>query len=149
MSKDNLLKYKNPIWQDKDNRHIVCEMLQPDGNYSVAHIVAGPESEGQTNSDYEALVSAYGIEDLDVRTEEHKQKQIEARQRETENIEVRKNRQKQEVLFNMKLEAFEIDFVKNSTNKDLKKLIRRSKSPLEVQAFTTILIQQELEKDEK
>lgn len=149
MSKENLLKYKNPIWQDKDNRHIVCEMLQPDGNYSLAHIVAGPESSGETNVDYDSVISAYGIEDIDARTQEHILRKREEHEREKENIEVRKNRQKQEVLFNMKLEAFEIDFVKNSTNKDLKKLIRRSKTPLEVQAYTTILIQQELEKNEK
>ena len=55
------------------------------------------------------------------------------------------NRMKQETLFEMKLEAFECELIKNSDNKELKKMIRKAKTPVEVQAFSTILIQEELQ----
>ena len=45
----------------------------------------------------------------------------------------------------MKLEAFESDLIKNSKDKELKKMIRKAKTLIEVQAFSTILIQKELE----
>ena len=53
-------------------------------------------------------------------------------------------RNRQEVLFNMKLEAFEVEEIKNSTNRDLKKRLRKAKSVIEVQAFATLLIQDAL-----
>ena len=45
----------------------------------------------------------------------------------------------------MKLEAFEIEAIKNSTDRASKAMIRKSKSVLEVQAYTTILLMKELE----
>lgn len=144
---EELIKYKNPIWQNKDNRHIVCEMLQPNGVYSVVHIIAGPESEGGVNVDYDAVIEHYGLEELDKRTSENEKHKEETAEREKEQFEAQAMRQKQEILFNMKLEAFEIELVKDSENKELKKLIRKAKTPLEVQAYTTILIQEELLKN--
>lgn len=141
-------KYRNPIWQDKDNRHIVCEILQGNGEYAVCHVVAGPESEGGENADYNALVEIYGLEGLDEKTQKHKEWQGRQAERKKEHEEQKFQRHKQEVLFNMKLEAFEIELVKNSQNKELKKLIRKAKTPLEVQAYTTILIQKELGNNE-
>ena len=63
----------------------------------------------------------------------------------TKQREVHINRVKQETLFEMKLEAFESDLIKNSKDKELKKMIRKAKTLIEVQAFSTILIHKELE----
>ena len=46
----------------------------------------------------------------------------------------------EEDLFKMKLQAFEIDAVKNSTNRDLKKSLRQSKSFMEAVAYTAAII---------
>lgn len=142
---ESLPKYKNPIWQNKDNRHIVCQILQGNGEYTLCHVIAGPESEGGVNKDYDAIITEYGYEELDKRTLQHAEEKVKRIENEKEQAESQSLRHKQEILFNMKLEAFEIDIVKNSENKDLKKLIRKAKSPIEVQAYTTILIQKELE----
>lgn len=144
---EELVKYKNPIWQNKENRHIVCEMLQVNGEYAVCHVIAGPESEGGSNVDYDNIVAEYGIDVLDERTAAFRARKDEEHARAKEEEAAKQLRLKQEVLFNMKLEAFEIDIVKGSEQKDLKKLIRKAKTPIEVQAYTTILIQRELEKD--
>ena len=48
------------------------------------------------------------------------------------------------MLFGAKLQAFEIELIKNSKNNTLKRLIRKAKSPLEVQALSSILISREL-----
>lgn len=53
-------------------------------------------------------------------------------------------RHNQEKLFSLKLESFEIEEVKNSTNRQLKSKIRKAKTLTEVQAFTTIIIMEEL-----
>jgi hypothetical protein len=56
---------------------------------------------------------------------------------------VDKTRMQQEQLFAAKLDAFEIDVVKNSTNRDLKSKIRKSKTFMEVTAYTVMLLMQE------
>ena len=142
---EDLPKYKNPIWQNKDNRHIVCQILQNNGEYTLCHVVAGPESEGGVNVDYDAIIAEYGYEKLDELTANNEEAKEKHHLLEKEKSEQHLQRHKQEILFNMKLEAFEIDLIKNSQNKELKKLIRKSKTPLEIQAYTTILIQKELE----
>ena len=40
----------------------------------------------------------------------------------------------------IEVEAFEISTIKNSTNMELKRKIRKAKSPMEVAAYTTILL---------
>ena len=52
---------------------------------------------------------------------------------------------KQEMLFNSKLEAFEITAVKESKNTNLKRLIRKAKTPMEVNAYTTILLMESMD----
>ena len=48
------------------------------------------------------------------------------------------------MLFGSKLEAYEIPLIKNSGNNEMKKLIRKAKSPLEVQTLASILLKEEL-----
>ena len=52
------------------------------------------------------------------------------------------------MLFNAKLEVFEIESIKNSTNRKAKAKIRRSKNQYEMMAFTIMLIQEEDAKNE-
>ena len=52
---------------------------------------------------------------------------------------------KSDALFAAKLEAFEIEEVKNSKNRELKSKIRKAKTILEVTAFTAAVILKENE----
>ncbi len=140
MSEETLPKYKDPIWQDKSNKHIVCRMLQGNGDYAVAHIVA---ADG-VNPDFDAVLEMYGEEELDRLTAEHKSQQFQIEAANKERALADQARHKQEILFNMKLEAFEIEEIKNSQYKDLKKRLRKSKTPIEVNAYATLLIQDAL-----
>jgi len=137
-------KYLDPIWQDKANRHIVCRMLHGNGEYAVTHIVAGPESEGGGNPDYDAVMAEYGAEELDRLTAEHQEERERKEEIHRERAEAQSARRKQEVLFNMKLEAFEVEEIKNSQNRDLKKRLRKAKTPIEINAYATLLIQEAL-----
>lgn len=138
MSEETLPKYKDPVWQDKDNRQIVCRMLQSNGEYAVVHINAG----GGENVDYDAVLEMFGEEELDRLTEKHKEQKERQRKIKKERAEAEIARKKQQVLFNMKLEAFEVEEIKQSENRDLKKRLRKAKTPIEVQAYSTLLIQE-------
>ena len=140
MSEETFPKYKDPIWHDKSNRAITCRIHQGDGEYATAQIVA---ADGE-NADYDAVLEMYGEEEIDRLTEEHEEQKIKNQQVEAERAAAHMARKRQEVLFNMKLEAFEVEEIKNSTNRDLKKRLRKAKSVIEVQAFATLLIQDAL-----
>ena len=53
---------------------------------------------------------------------------------------------KVDALFQAKLDAFEIDTIKNSKNRELKSRIRKAKTLIEVTAFASALIMLEHEK---
>lgn len=140
-------KYRNTVWRDKENRSLTCEIFIG-GEYQQCVVNAGPASEGFVNADYDAIMELIGEEEVDRLTAIEDEKKAQEEERAKEQQEVHRNRIKQEALFDIKLEAFEIPIVKQSQEKELKKLIRKAKSPVEVTAYTTILIQRELEKSD-
>ena len=140
MSEETFPKYKDPIWHDKSNRAITCRIHQGDGEYAIAQIVA---ANGE-NADYDAVLEMYGEEEIDRLTAEHRAERIDQEKINKERALANQARHRQEVLFNMKLEAFEVEEIKNSTNRELKKRLRKSKTIVEVQAFATLLIQDTL-----
>ena len=82
-------------------------------------------------------------EDIDENTRLREERRTEEVRQRMERSKVDQQRRKDEALFEAKLEAFEVPIIKNSTNKALKTKIRRSKSALEVLAYSTMLIMQE------
>jgi len=147
MNEETLPQYKNPRWVDKENRRIWCEILV-NGKYRPCNINVGNPSEGLVNKDCGHLSAVIYLkvpegmdEFFEKEGEENQKKAEEAR-------EVHINRVKQETLFEMKLEAFEIETIKNSKNKELKKCIRKAKTLIEVQAYSTMILQEEFNSNE-
>lgn len=136
-------KYLNPYWSNKDNRHLIVTIEQPNGQHSLASIM---DADG-TNPDMKAVLEQYTEEDIDANTQEGLDRRNENIKRQMERRESQQARAKQEALFNCKLEAFEVEGIKNSKNTELKRMIRKSKSIMEVQAYATILLMKELEND--
>ena len=136
-------KYLNPYWSNKDNRHLIVTIEQPNGQHSLASIM-DPDN---TNPDMKAVLEQYTEEDIDTNTQEGLDRRNENIKRQMERRESQQARAKQEALFNCKLEAFEVESIKNSKNTELKRMIRKSKSIMEVQAYATILLMKELEND--
>ena len=99
--------------------------------------------DGKLTEDYEAIIAQNGVEKIDRNTKEREDRH---RQRADNDKRKRKERDqahKLEQLFNAKLEVFEIESIKNSSNRKLKSKIRKARSIFEMQAFLTMLIQEE------
>ena len=137
-------KYLNPYWSNKDNRHLIVTIEQPNGQTSMASI---QDSDG-TNPDMKAVLEQYTEDEIDDNTKKGLDRRNENIKRQMERRESQVVRGRQEMLFNCKLEAFEITAIKNSKNTELKRMIRKSKSVMEVQAYATILLMKELENAE-
>ena len=129
--------YKDPYWSNKDAKHIIVTLEYKDGRKSTASI----QDKDGTNPDYIAILEEFGEEVLDKNTEE-------GVKRRDEQIKKRLQRKETEAV-GAKLQAFEIGAVKESKNTNLKRLIRKAKSPMEVQAYTTILLMETLDENKE
>lgn len=130
---------ENPYWANKEKQHIIAEFVYPDtGKRATASIM----NDG-TNRDFDELLNKFSVEQIDANTKKRFDDRNQHIKNNIERQKVDKTRMQQEQLFAAKLDAFEIDLIKSSKNRDLKSKIRKAKNIMEVTAYTVILLQQE------
>lgn len=130
---------ENPYWSNKENQHLIVEFVYPE---TGKRVTASIMNDGN-NRDFDEVMKKFSVEQIDANTK----KRIDDRNKRIEqNIErqkVDRTRAQQEQLFAAKLDAFEIEAVKTSTNRELKSKIRKAKNFMEVTAYTVMLLTQE------
>ena len=134
-------KYIFPYWSNKDTKHLIVTLEYPNGTRATASV---QDIDG-TNPDYNAILKEFSEEEIDANTREGVERRDEQIKKRLQRKESEQIRMKQEMLFNSKLEAFEITAVKESKNTKLKRLIRKAKTPMEVNAYTTILLMESMD----
>lgn len=134
-------EYLNPYWSNKQNRHLIVTIRLPNGIERMASI----QDKDGTNPDMKEVLQVFTEEQIDENTKVNLEKRNDSIKKTAERRESQKARAQQEALFAAKLEAFEIDTIKNSKNTELKRMIRKSKTIMEVTAYTTILLMKDLE----
>ena len=137
--------YKDPYWSNKDAKHIMATIEYPNGTRATASI----QDQDGKNLDYLRIMEEFGEEELDKNTADGIKRRDENIKKRNQRLESQKARARQEMLFNSKLESFEISAVKESKNTELKRLIRKAKTPMEVGAYTTILLMENLRDEGK
>ena len=133
---------KNPYWGNDEKTQVMCEFHFENGPIQTAAVTQTKEG----NPDWEEIFYNFTPEQIDKLTEnvlaEAREEHEKRKQMERDDIE----RMKVDVLFQAKLDAFEIDIIKNSKNRELKSRIRKAKTLIEVTAFASALIALEHEK---
>jgi hypothetical protein len=133
---------QNPRWANEEKTHIVADFVYKDGRILTASITQTDEG----NPDWNEIMDTFGVTGVD----ENTSKDLDSREaRKLEAIERRSQEDelaKKEALFLAKSEAFEIAMIRDSANKDLKTALRRATNLIEVQAYATLIIQEELAK---
>lgn len=127
---------KNPHWTNNARTVLSVEFHYEDGRVLTAVINSTEES----NPDLQQVYREFTQEQLEENTRAAIRKQsndIEMRKRAEE---AQKEKQQQEELFAVKLQAFELPVVKDTVDRTLKSQIRRAKSVFEVYAYTAALI---------
>lgn len=128
------MKYIEPKWLiPEDKKQIQVNGVDNNGN-KVKIIIPRDE----TNSDYKSLMAQYTIQQIDKNTDESLRIFRELQKRKSQRDVENKARIDSEELFMAKLEAFEMDEVKNTTNKEFKRSIRKSKNKMEVLVNTVV-----------
>ena len=143
--KKNKYEFEFPYWSNKEAKHMIVTINYPNGTRATASI---QDNDG-SNPDYKRIMEEFGEEQIDANTEEGLKRRDENKKKRMQRMESQAARARQEMLFNSKLESFEISAVKESKNTELKRLIRKAKTPMEVGAYTTILLMENLRDEGK
>lgn len=137
-------KILNPRWLNVEKTHVMCEFSYEGGPVVTAAIMDTKEG----NPDWAEIMSSFTQEEIDANTtniiKNDQEKRLEQENKNKQRREEQKQTMKNEALFAAKLEAFEIEQVKNSKDRKLKTAIRKAQNIIEVSAYTTILLMNEL-----
>ena len=133
---------KNPYWSNKEKTQIICEFSYEGGPTLTASVSDTDDG----NPDWKEILDTFTLEEIDKTTNDYldQAKAEHEKKKSFEKDEI--ERMKSDALFDAKLEAFEIEDIKNSKNRTFKSRIRKSKSIMEVTALTAALIMLENEK---
>lgn len=133
----------NPHWVNNARTVISTEFHYDDGRIVNAVISDSDTS----NPDLAEILRTFDTATLEQNTRRNIQKITADAEKKRLVEEAQEERKKQEELFAAKLKIFEIDGIKNSTNRDLKSRIRRSKSDVEAMAWASALLLSEAQKE--
>ena len=142
----------NAFWETDEKEMLNCILEMEDDVGRVTRQVMKLrkfDNEGNENPDFQEVVGVLGAELIDENTtERNSRKRREAeeeKQRELEHAKARKLEQ----LFNYKLEAFEVEEIKNSKNRQLKSKLRRAKNRVEVDLYSIMILMEEMKRKEE
>ena len=144
-------EWRHPFWENYQKDRITCKLVITHDNGEVTSstsTVGKYGKDGKVTQDYKDVIALTPVDQINKNTEEREERHKDNRVADKRKKAEREAAQKLEGLFNAKLEVFEIESIKNSTNRKAKAKIRRSKNQYEMMAFTIMLIQEEDAKNE-
>ena len=136
-------EWKHPFWENaaKDRMTVRLNITHDDGSYSTTVAkVSKYDADGNITSDYEDVLAQNTMAEVDQFTEERLERHRQSREAEIKKQQERNEAKRLEDLFNAKLATFEITDIKNSKDRKLKAKIRKAKNQVEMQAYATILL---------
>jgi hypothetical protein len=136
----------NAFWDNEEKTQIkaILEIVADDGVKTSQVMTIRNDN---NNPDWKEVLDVIGEDVLNKNTEDRKEKKF----KEEEALKLReqdiKLAKKLEDLFEAKLEAFNVEEIKKSTNRDLKSRLRRSKSIYEVNLYATMIMMESIENE--
>lgn len=142
MAEDCIMDYKiiEPIWENDKKERIVAVFEYENGQRAQAHI-------SKDSPDWERALQVRPIDELDRDFEARLQRHLKRREVQEAEHQRRIEREKQERLFQCKLETFEIELIRNSKDRKMKSMIRKAKSETEVLLYASVIVNRELDKE--
>jgi hypothetical protein len=130
-------KIINPRWGNQEKTHIIAGFRYDDGREVVASITNVPGA--PPNSDWVEIMETIGETGVDDNTLKDHKRHMKRKQDASERRAMEMERYAREALFNTKAEIFDMDVVKNSTNREIKNKIRRATTINEAQIYAAVL----------
>jgi len=136
----------NAFWENYQKDRITGILITEEGNKKTRQqlTIYKFNPDGTDNPDFKEIIDQVTINVLNANTaERNERKAREAKEKHIKEQQQKKQRELAE-LFEAKLRAFEIDEIKNSTNRDLKSRLRKSKNIIELQIYAQLIVKEAL-----
>ena len=140
-------EWKHPFWETaaKDRLTVRLNITHDDGSFSTSVArVSKYDENGKLTKDYEEILEQNEIKAIDKFTEDRLERHRQERESKIQKEKERHEAKRLEELFNLKLQTFEIPEIKDSTNRKLKAKIRKAKNLVEMNAYATILLMENM-----
>ena len=140
----------NAFWETDEKKELNCILELEDDVGRVTRqqmLLHRTNKDGSDNDLFDEVIESVGEASIDKETTDRvirKTAEVEEELRDDEHQKARKL----EKLFNYKMEAFEVDEIKLSKNRKLKAKLRRAKSKIEVDLYSIMILQEQLEATE-
>jgi wyosine [tRNA(Phe)-imidazoG37] synthetase (radical SAM superfamily) len=139
---------ENAFWETEAKKEVNCILELEDDQGRITRqqmFLQRTDKDGSENELFNEVIDALGEDAIDAETVDRvTRKSAEVEEEKMREDEHQKAR-KLEKLFNYKMEAFEVEEIKNSKNRKLKAKLRRAKSKIEVDMYSIMILQDQLE----
>lgn len=140
-------EWKSPFWDNaaKDRITVRLNITHDDGSFSTTVAkVSKYDENGKITKDYKEILEQNKIEAIDKFTEDRLERHRQERESRVKQEKEKNEAKRLEDLFNLKLQTFEIPEIKESANRKLKAKIRKAKNLVEMNAYATILLMENI-----
>ena len=143
-------EWVSPFWEtaQKDRLTVRLNITHDDGSFSTSVArVSKYDDNGNITSDFNEILEQNTEEQIHKNTEDRLERHKQRREKELKQQQEKAEAKRLEELFNQKLATFEVPAIKNSKNRELKAKIRKARNLVEMQAYATILIMEEMKNE--
>lgn len=138
---------KKSFWESYDQNRIttILTIVDENENSTTQQLTVNKfDVDGNENPDFKEVLDAITFEAITANTNERNEKKIVERA-EAEQVRLERARAKDlQQLFEAKISAFEIDAIKNSTNRVLKSKLRKAQNVVEVNVYCMMIVMEVL-----
>ena len=128
---------KDAFWETPKKNILNCISEQEEGNKKIRQVHKLTEKDPL----FKECVNALTPEHIDENTKERVARKFEEQKKQKELKESKDKAKKMELLFNYKLETFEVEEIRLSKNRELKSKLRRAKSIPEVNLWALKILE--------
>jgi hypothetical protein len=140
-------EWRHPFWETAAKDRITCRLniTHDDNSFSTSVArVSKYDQDGKVTQDYNEIIEQNTIEAIDKFTKERLKRHNQERESNLKREKEKHEAKRLEDLFNYKLQTFEIPEIKESSNRKLKSKIRKAKNLVEMNAYATILLMENM-----
>ena len=139
---------ENAFWETEAKKEVNCILELEDDQGRITRqqmFLQRTDKDGTENELFNEVIDALGEDAIDAETVDRVTRKSAEVEEEKMRDEEHQKARKLEKLFNYKMEAFEVEEIKNSKNRKLKAKLRRAKSKIEVDMYSIMILQDQLE----
>jgi len=147
---EKIMKYEyldNAFWEAEDRSILKCIRITEEANGKKRKDVMQfhrTRNDGSECPNWKEVVAKVGLEKIDANTDERRNRKDREEKEKRALHEQQKKSHELEQLFNHKLQAFEIDEIKNSGDRALRGKLRRAKNVVEMNAIAALIVAKEM-----